>query len=254
MKRIRFSALVILFVAAFQTISCDVEPIDPAVLSDTPTNPTNPNPTDPGDGGTSSGDYYPTALDNKWTYSQDGTSFDMKMISINSIAGNTYYTFDSLFGAGEGMIGSATGRLRKSGGNYHMRIEDIVISGMGLVPDMTISGNETIILKDNIELNQTWTQDYVQTTSFADPLFPDITMNVHITGKILEKESTVTVGGTTYEHVIKTSYVQEASGVGVEAETVTTYYWFAKDIGPVKIEMVDADGTTLTELQSYDLN
>ena len=97
----KLSAFAILFLTFGLTSCSDVEPLDPAVIVN-PTNPSNPsNPTNPG---TSTGDYFPTALNNSWTYKQGGVIQPiMKIVSINSIGANTYYTFNEAFGTTNGV-------------------------------------------------------------------------------------------------------------------------------------------------------
>lgn len=255
MKNIRFVRFVIMAIAAFQITSCDVEPIDPAVLTDNPVSPVNPG-ENPDDNVPSEGDYWPTALNNTWRYSENGSEYDMKINSVNSIGGLTYYTFDNLFGMNEGagLGATATGRIRKAGGNYYFRMEDIVVSDMGAGFGMTVSGHEAIILKDNVAVGQTWETTFDQTTSFTSPIIPNVITHHVKTGKILEKGISINVRGVAYNDVIKCLVTENVTGENVDPENTATTYWFAKGVGPVKIQMVDSEENINTELVRYTLN
>lgn len=256
MKRIHlFSTLILLFTAMNLT-SCDVEPLDPAIdqANEGSDDGTDPSDDGPGDGGESSGDYWPAALNNKWVFAQDGSEFDMKIISTNSIEGNTYYTFNEQTGQGGTLTATGTMRLRKTGGNYYIRIEDVVTPAEDGMPGSTTTGSEIVILKDNVAVGATWSQTFTQSTSFTDPMFPTITLNMSVNGKILEKDATVIVGGVTYTNVIKSQIQQTVSMMGTPAGTTTTFYYLSKDVGPVKIEYAGTGLPAASELVSYELN
>ena len=252
MKRIHILSTVILFFTAFSFNSCsEVEPIDPNIIITPTPDPEDPeNPSEP-----SAGDYWPTALNNQWVFEQNGVQQSpMKIISINSIGGNTYYTFNSssATGTNSGATTTAVTRLRKSGANYYLKVDDLITEPAGGMPGSTTTGSETILLKDNLPVGGSWVTSYVQTTTYNET-FPAISIDFLVTGTIVEKDISVTVGNETYTEVIKTRYVQKVTSFGQTTET-TTYYWFAKDIGPVKIS-TDASGVTYnSELVSYIIN
>ncbi|RZJ35075.1 MAG: hypothetical protein EOO51_07250 [Flavobacterium sp.] len=249
MKRIhKISAvLFILTAAAFTSCSSDNEPIDPAII-------VNPGP-DPNDPGESSGDYWPTAINNQWVFTTNGVvQAPMKIVSINTVAGNEYYTFNSQSGTGSsGLTGNAVMRLRKEGGNYYLRREELVVAPAGGMPGSTTSGSEVIILKDNVPANTTWTESYTQTTTYTDPAFPAISMQVNAVNKILETGGSVVSNGVTYADVIKTKLTQSVTFNGVTTVT-TVFYWFAKDVGLVKYIMDSGTQISTSELQSFVLN
>ncbi|NMH29170.1 hypothetical protein [Flavobacterium silvaticum] len=256
MKRIHAVSVLILLLGAFQFTSCEVEPLDPAVLTETPQNPTDPtNPTNPGDDTPSEGDYWPAALNNSWTFDNGTGEYDMKIVSINSIDGYTYYTFNPQTGtSGSGMTGTTTVRMRKAGGNYYYKYDDVVIAAEGEIPGSTTTGSEVIILKDNIAVGQTWTQSYTQTTTYTNSSLPVISITNNITGTIVEKGATVTVDGESYSNVIKTKVVNNAVMMGVPAGTSTSYYYFSKDVGPIKFETEGLGTVSTSDLVEYTLN
>jgi hypothetical protein len=256
MKKLQSILQIVMLFGMFSMVSCsEVEPLDPAiVVNPNPNNPNNPN--NPGNPSTSTGDYWPAALDNQWVFQRNGTTQPaMKMVSINSINGHTYYTFNEQSGTTTtgGMTGMAVTRLRKTGADYYIKIEDIIMPAANGVPASTTTGSETILLRDDLPVGGTWTSSYTQTTTYNDPLFPVIAIDFVINGTIMEKGSEITVAGETYTDVIKTKYVQNTTMMGQTSST-TTYYWFAKDIGPVRM-LTETDPADLnSELISYILN
>ncbi|HEU0135882.1 MAG TPA: hypothetical protein VFQ50_01185 [Flavobacterium sp.] len=255
MKKLKnISKLVMLF-GLLSVFSCsEVEPLDPAiVLNPNPTDPNNPN--NPGNPGTSTGDYWPAELNNQWVFERNGvTQQPMKMVSINSIDGHTYYTFASQTGTGQnGTTGSAVTRLRKEGADYYMRVEEFTTEPSPGVPGSVTTGTETIILRDDLPVGGTWTSSYNQTTTYSDPLYPVITINYAITGTIMEKGVEVTVGDVVYTDVIKSKFVQNVTMMG-QTQVATTYYWFAKDIGPIRMLTESDLGDYDSLLVSYIVN
>ena len=251
MKNIKLVACLFFILTAFTFTSCENEPIDSAINLDDFNN---------GGGGTSTGDYWPTALNNQWVYKLNGVQQSpMKIISVNSIDNATYYTFDTLFGQGSaGSVGNATVRLRKNSGDYYIRIEDLNLNlGSGLTATMT--GYEYILLKDYLTVGQTWTGTYNQTTTYSDPQLPAITHTTSYTGTVVETGLSLTVNGTSFPNVIKVRVRQSTSFPGSpEPSVVDSDYWFAKDVGPIKaVNLSTVNGNTTTntnDLFSFILN
>lgn len=223
------------------------EPLDPALIANT-------NPSNPGSGGSSSGDYWPTAVNNQWVFKMDGVLQDpMKMISMNTISGNTYYTFNQQSGTGVGASITATSRLRKSNGDYYIKMENVSSPAQGGIPGFTMTGYETIFLKDYLAVGGTWTDKYTQTTTFTDPIYPVISLDFDIVATVMEKNSSITIAGRNYTDVIKIKYIQKTTGLG-QTSTVTSYYWYSKNVGPIKITSESGGQTTIQELASYIVN
>lgn len=263
MKKI--SILFLLFVG-LSFVSCDVEPIDSAVLNqnDTTDNGISDGGTDNtggvdntggGDntgGSSSSGDYWPSTVGNWWQFEQNNELLDpMEMIGTDTFNNLTYYQFGTQSGSGSTVFGTAKPWLNKNNGAYTIKMDDIDISAGGLTGTQT--GYEFIVLKDNINVNATWNGTYSQTTTYTG--IPPISQDVNYTGTILEKNATVTVDGETYSNVIKVKIEQVITLPGTPATTVVTEYWFAKDIGPVRA-YTSMPGSTPTEsiLTSYAVN
>src|SRR5690606_14889595 len=138
--------------------------------------PNNLNPGNPG--APSEGDYWPAALNNTWNYVRGSENFQMKIISINAINGHTYYTFNEQLGSSSGgMNATAVTRMRKSGGDYHEKLDDVTIQPSEPLPGGTMTGWEFITLKDKVGVGSTWNHNVTQTTTYNDPIIPTLKTN-----------------------------------------------------------------------------
>lgn len=235
--------------------SCTIEPFDGTIPgSTTPNTGTNPG---GGVGVTQSGDYWPTAVNNQWVYSLNGVNQQpMKIVSLDAVAGNNYYTFNNQTSTSTvgGLQASAVVRIRKANGEYYYKNEAVTTAPQNGLPGSTTSGGERIILKDNLPVGGTWTSTSVQTTTYDNPLLPIISLNIETVATIVEKNVPITVGNQTYTDVIKVKFVQNISGQGFPASSSESFYWFAKNVGPVKISTVGLGSTIDQLLVSYILN
>jgi uncharacterized protein YozE (UPF0346 family) len=230
--------ITVFFFASVLLTSCEIEPVDSSLLPDN-------------GGGTTTGDYWPTAINNQWIFKMDGVLQDpMKMISINTISANTYYTFNQMVGNGLGLTVSGVQRLRKLNGDYYLKIENLSSPAQGPIPGFTMTGYETIMLKDYLPVGGTWTDKYSQTTTYTDPIFPVITLDFDIIATVIEKNSSITIAGHNYTDVIKIKYIQKVTMVG-QTTTVTSYYWYSKNVGPIKMTTETGGQTVVQELDSY---
>lgn len=240
MKKITF-AIFALIISATALTSCSNEEIDSSIdLS----NPENPG------GGSASGDYWPTAVNNQWIYNQNGVDQEpMKMIGTEVFNSKTYYKFALLSGTGTGASVSATTWLNKNNGVYTLKTGDLNVGVPGMSGTMT--GFEYVILKDNIAVNETWTGTYSQITTYSG--IPPMTQTTNYTGKILEKDATVIVDGETYTNVIKVHMNQQTSLMGTSFSIVNTEYWYAKNVGVVKTKTVTGTASYESILVDYTL-
>lgn len=192
-------------------------------------------------GGVSTGDYWPTAINNTWVLDENGTTSTMKMISTDVFNGATYYKFDKLFGSVGVTSVSASVWLRKTNGNYYIKVGDTTVDYGGLTGTQT--GYEYIFLKDYLDVNQSWGGTYSVKTSYTG--YPTVTTTIKYTSTIIERDATLTVNGKVYSSVIKVKSILESTGIKNEI-----FYWMAKDIGFIKSE---GSGSVST-LVSYSLN
>ncbi len=246
MNKTLFHFFIVVF-AMVSIVSCDIEPIDPAINLDDIQDPNNPtNPVDPG---VSSGDYWPRAINNEWFFEQTGTNdITYKMIGTDVFNGQTYYKFAPI---SVGTASSDNTWLNKNGASYTFKYGDVTFDAGGL--SGSITGFEVLFLKDDLAVNETWSGTFTQTTTYTG--IPPINQSTNYVGTILAKDVTETVDGETYNDVIKSKIVQTTSFSGVSTVT-TTEYWFAKDVGPIRIYTTQTGNSTTYEaiLTDYILN
>lgn len=186
--------------------------------------------------GTIISDYWPTTIGNQWIWSVGGVDQEpFAIVSTNVINGFNYFTFTT-----PTQPNTATTRIRKASGLYYIKTEQV--THVTPFPGTT-TGNEVIILKDNVPVGSTWTDSFVQTTTYTG--FPPITLNMSIVCTIEAKGVSATVNGTTYNDVIKVKRVTTAG-----TDVYNGEYWFAKNIGPIKV----VNAGTVQELESYIIN
>lgn len=252
-----FAACTVLIMA-----SCTTEPIDSSFTA-TDNGGGNNGGGNNGGGGTSSGDYWPMAINNEWQYTSTEPQNDqpMKIEAIETINNKQYYRINRAFqGSGDQQVsGTAVVHLRKENGAYFQRVSVTVPDQDGI--SVSSSPYEILILKDNLDVNGTWNGVAVQNFTYSVEDLPSISTNIEYKGTIMEKGITFNVQNQSYSNVIKIKYEQDISvtmdnlPVGSEMHT-TTYIWFAQNVGPIKSETVNTTGATeyYMDLISYTLH
>ncbi|WP_136668016.1 hypothetical protein [Flavobacterium sp. H122] len=192
--------------------------------------------------GTSTGNYMPLAVNNKWSYvDQFDQTDDLLIINKENLNNKVYYQVDTEATSTE--LGySIKIWFAKSGAKYFSRT---VIEMPAY--NATVSPMEVIILRDDLNVNQTWSQNFKLTVKISG--YGSQSIPVSVTGKIIEKDISVNVKGVNYSNVIK-SYVK----INVDGQIAETNYWFSKDIGIVKNETTENGSTIISELTNYILN
>ncbi|VXA96276.1 conserved exported hypothetical protein [Flavobacterium sp. 9AF] len=244
-----FIALVLAFV------SCsEVEPLDPVLANQV--NSGNNNGSGSGSngggntGGTSSGDYWPAAINNEWIYDSNGSSSTMKIIATETINGQLYYKFAPQNGSGASSSGVVTTSMTKASGVYKLKTHDFTIdAGGGLTGTQT--GFEFIVLKDNIPVNGTWTGSYTQTTTYTG--IPPITLTVNYVATILAKGVSESIDNEVFTNIIKVKIDQTSSFPGAPSTTISSEYWFAKDVGIIKSTTIGGGANSSSYLVDYTL-
>ncbi len=268
MKTIKNLLSIFVIITSLTFVSCENEPVDSSLLGNNTTgNNSGGNGTGGGNGsggngngsggGTSTGDYWPAAINNSWSFSNDGDPSEMmEIISTSNVNGATYYDFDNIFGQGAQVNGTAAMKMRKNSGDYFVRVEGTSLD-LGGGMSATQTPFEFLVLKDYLTTNQTWNGTYTQSTSYTGGgiSIPAATTNSNYTGTILGTGLTETVDGETYTNVIKLKIVQTITITGMpDTTTVETTYWFSKNVGPIKSETVSNGSTTTSILTDYVLN
>lgn len=199
----------------------------------------------------STGDYYPTAINNTWTYGSGSNATTSIFTTTDVFNGKTYYkanTYNGTTTSGNTVISSTW--IYKNNGDYILRLG---VSGSN--PAYTAELSEPVeitILKDYKNVNDTWTQtlnyEYEYTpTSSAYPQIPNITVNATYAYKILNKGLTKTVNGVTFNDVIEVELTY--SDLVTNSTTVSTSF-YAKDVGIIS-SLSNGQVTDLTSYQLY---
>ena len=190
-----------------------------------------------------SNDYWPTAINNAWTYQQNGTNLPpVKIVGTETINGNPYFKFAPQSNSGY----TITTYLRKSGGVYYIKTSDATFSSQGITGTQT--GFEYIILKDNLQVDETWEGSYDQTTTYSG--ISTVVQSTTYSGTILAKDVTEIINNVTYPNVIKLNLHQETNSPGSFA-IVNTEYWFAKNIGIIYSKTYSGSGIYTTTLINH---
>lgn len=182
----------------------------------------------------STGDYWPTSVDNNWVYTQGTSEISIKIIGTEDVNGSKYYGFNQLQIFGRAVNYSQPLSIKKNKGDYYIKASERNTTTNG-VP-YKITGYEFLFFKDYLDVNQTWTGTYNYTTS--SNLFSKgfARTEVTYTGEIIEKGISLTVNGTVFKDVIKFRFTQILDGKDDAWPTWdnSTDYWIAKDVGIIK--------------------
>ncbi|PXY46206.1 hypothetical protein [Flavobacterium hydrophilum] len=187
----------------------------------------------------STGDYWPTSVDNNWVYTQDTDEISIKIIGTEDVNGSKYYGFNQL-----DIFGNATGdavhngqpfSIKKNKGDYYIKVGEKNTNVGGVTTKIT--EYEFLFFKDYLDVNQTWTGTYNYIKSNKASFLPIQLTEGTYTGEILEKGISLTVNGTVFKDVIKFRFTQSIDDVTLNVWPAWDYssdYWIAKNVGIIK--------------------
>ncbi|WP_250432343.1 hypothetical protein [Hanstruepera flava] len=242
MKNFKLTTYFILSFLIFSLNSCENEPLDSGF--DIGNGNTQGNTDGDTDGNTdddsnSTGDYWPRAIGNTWTYNAlSGEEEVYNMIETEMFNGDEYYAYDSFLGLPTW--------LRKQGVNYYVRNE-VFYS----IPGYDVQSTPFVVnmLKDDAEVGESWSSDINYTISFiataGSPEIPDTSVSATYSFEMIGRDLSRTVEGNTYENVLHVNLTVSALG-----QNETADYYYAKDVG--MIEYVSNGGSVT--LIDYTLN
>lgn len=214
------------------------------------TNPIDPEqpgqPGQPGGGGTSSGDYFPMAVGNKWEYSN--LTELSEIVSTQTIEGNLYYRMTGGIINAQDLTEDAEDYVRKENGNYYAKVN---------YPSLGQSV-EMIILKDYLNVGQSWNESF---EIVLDDTPDEVTELTVTTTSTIEFKGSYTVNGVNYPDVIKVAsevsseLLYNGEPFGENEPPLLHEYWYAKDVGLIKlrIEETSDEPEELHELLDYEL-
>lgn len=230
MKKINLRISILLFIAALSITSCSSD--------------------DSGDSnGTTTGNYLPLAVGNKWNYT-DGTTATLDQITgTSTFGGTTYYESDD--SADEIGIRSW---VAKKGASYYQKV------GAASYSEGTVSiemeSYELKMFRDDLAVGETWKGKVSPKVHFTSSSGSGtLTARINYEGEITAKEASVTLEGMTYTNVIKMNF-DVVQTVNSQVTNIHGEYWLAKDVGIIRESIISStDNITKTRvLTSYELH
>ncbi|MEO5776982.1 MAG: hypothetical protein ABIQ27_08750 [Flavobacterium sp.] len=228
MKRNNFKILALLILAAFSSCSSN----------------------DSGDSnGTTSGDYFPMAVNNKWDYTNGSTVTEVNLIGTTTFEGATYYEMTDTQSPFNNQNWVA-----KKGASYYGRTGAVTQVQSGT--SITIQPYELKILKDDLAVGETWSGTANPKVNYSGAAGTG-SFNAHITytGTVTARDVSEIIESVTYNNIIKVALTAVINANG-QISNITGEYWYAKDIGEIyEHETSTADGSDTTRyLTSYTLH
>lgn len=197
--------------------------------------------------GVTTGNYWPMAVNNQWTYKDNGVlTTPSKIIGTDTFGGVTYYQIQ------EANTYNLQTWIAKKGATYFIKVGALnyVESGVTIKMD----SYEYPVLKDDVPVASTWSGTLkVNVTGTSGGNTVPMTANIKYTGNITEKDATVVVNGVSYPNVIKLTLKQEVS-IQNQTTIVESVYWYAKNVGPIYSKTILDNVTTESVLVSFILN
>jgi hypothetical protein len=198
--------------------------------------------------GTTTGNYWPMAVDNKWNFDSNGTTEELKLIGTATFNNSTYYTLSD---EGDDEF-NIQNWVTKKGATYYQKIADATITESGIT--ITMKGYEIPIFKDDLEVNETWSGSVSPKVTYSgNGQSGSLPTKITYTGRILERDAIEIINSVSYPNVIKMSMTVETK-INDQITNSVLEYWFAKDVGPIR-EYQSSNGTTeIRTLLNYQLN
>lgn len=198
--------------------------------------------------GTSTGDYWPMAVNNSWNFFGNGINSEIKIVGTAVLDGKTYFEIkDNSYTNSD-----IKGYMIKEGATYFQRVGETTLNENGIL--ITIDSYEIPIFKDNLEANSSW-KGGVNTKTRYSLNGNNVTQNVRINynGTILATNTTETLNNVNYTDVIKMRMVIEIIIAG-QTQELSVDYWFAKDVGPIKTIEVGGEFNINRDLVNFTIN
>ncbi|UPT72076.1 MAG: hypothetical protein M0D53_07330 [Flavobacterium sp. JAD_PAG50586_2] len=200
--------------------------------------------------GTTTGDYFPMAVNNKWEYSNDVDATEIKLIGTTTFGGKTYYEMTDT--DADSQIDIQT-YMNKRGASYYQKASPSTQTQGSLF--ITIAGFEMKMLQDDLQVGETWSGSAKPKVTYTGSSSGSTTATINYEGKIIARDVSVTLGSVTYTNVIKTE-MHVTEKVNSQTVTIDGENWYAKDIGLIyDSATMSTDNITKTRyLTSYDLH
>lgn len=198
----------------------------------------------------STGDYYPTAINNSWTYGSGSSATTGGFVSTDVFSGKTYYKLNTYNGTtASGTNVASSNWVYKNNGDYVLRLG--VVASNPYYSAALSQPVEVTFLKDYKAAGETWTQtvnfEYVYTPlSSAFPNVPNVTVSATYAYKIVNRDLTLTVPAGTFNNVLEVELTYSDLITGTSYVSTSFY---AKDVGIIR----SVSGGSSTDLSAYSL-
>jgi len=199
--------------------------------------------------GTTTGNYLPLATNNSWKYFNQNQSLinEVKIIGTDQFQGTTYYEFNDDSQADF----NARQWFGKKGATYLLKTGDTSINESGIT--VNIKSYELPILKDDYDLDVFWTGRVSPKVTYSGsgqsgtlPFKIDYSGVNYFKGEL-------TLNGTTYPNVIKTR-LSITINANDQITNASEEYWYAENIGVIKIITTSNNTIEEKDIDSYILN
>ncbi len=148
--------------------------------------------------GTSTGNYWPMAVNNSWIFDNNGVNEETKTTGTSTFSGKTYYRLNDVYTSGV----YVKNWVAKKGATYFQRVDDVNVNEQGV--SIYFKSYEIPIFRDDLNVNQQWSgtvKTKITYTYNGQSTSPS--SRIEYTGTVLEKNASVTLNGNTYNDVIK---------------------------------------------------
>ncbi|HNP32024.1 MAG TPA: hypothetical protein PKN96_01890 [Flavobacterium sp.] len=233
MKKNNFKILALIFISALSLSSCSSDGSGDST-------------------GTTTGNYLPLAVGNKWNYT-DGTTATLDQITgTTNFGGTTYYDSDSNYDPGID-IQAQSWQVKKGASYYQKTGEATYVEGSTTI---VMDSYEMKTFRDDLAVGETWTGSASPKVHYSSSSGSGtLTAHVNYTGKITARDVSETLEGVTYNNVIKMQ-MDVVETVNSQVTNIHGEYWLAKDIGIIRESILSStDNITRTRnLTSYELH
>ncbi|GGC81140.1 hypothetical protein GCM10011508_05570 [Flavobacterium lutivivi] len=197
--------------------------------------------------GTSTGNYWPMAVNNSWIFDNNGVNEETKITGTSTFSGKTYYRLNDVYTSGV----YVKNWVAKKGATYFQRVDDVNVNEQGV--SIYFKSYEIPIFRDDLNVNQQWSgtvKTKITYTYNGQSTSPS--SRIEYTGTVLEKNASVTLNGNTYNDVIKVRLTVKVV-IDTQITTTTSEYWFANEVGPIREYTNDSGDISEQTLISYTL-
>lgn len=199
--------------------------------------------------GVTTGDYLPLEINNSWKYfiPEQSLISELKVIGSDQFNGSAYFEFID-----DDQVNFTIRQwFAKKGASYFLKTGDVTVNQEGIT--VKIKSYELPILKDDYAVNLPWTGIVSPKVTYSgNGQSGTLPFSLSYTGVNYFKGA-VTLDGITYPQVIKTR-VNISINANGQITTASEEYWFAENIGIIKIITNDGNSIQEKNIVSYILN